>query len=936
MRALAEGSPFGLGNLAERVGELLPHLREIEFMAPERAWLALPAILVLAAAPLLRRRQRRRAPVTLSLLLRATALAALLVVLCEPTFVEHGERVGRVIAVADISPSVGEMGVARAREFLAGAGADVKTVAFAAQPRAVDDPKTLEPASEPATDIRAALRFAAAHAGARRPVRLVVLTDGRDTGGGFSGSGAAATATRLRAHGFEIAAVGVPATTPPAPPPVALRELRAEAVDEPGQVPTLRAVAVADADTEVQAILYIDGSPTEPRTWKLQEGENELLLAPPPLSPGRYHVQLLLTGDKTPDDNIAETTIIVRGAPRVLVLAAEERKALIAQALTAQGMEVRVAGAAGVESFDDYEAIVILPDADAEALDKHAADLTAFVGQRGGGLLAIGGGDGPGLARFAGSPLSFLLPVEVDARRAPQEEPAPPEENSDPQPKIEIKEEETEAYPITLCVLMDRSGSMAGPKIQQAKIAAASAARALTPQDRIAVIAFGDSADVVLAPQAAGDQRRVAALLARMPATGRTVMFAALRRAYQLMAEEKSPIRHIVMISDGVPTDSGRWRDLVLAGTRSKITLSCVGIGFQVDRRHLGTLSKWGKGQMWTVVNAHEIPQVVTQDTLRVVRTRNERGKDAERSAPKPETEKKPEQKPEEQPKPKSDDPPKPPERKPGVAFKADASAPREMLKGVSDADLPEVSGVEESKPRFAAWVAARADDGEEGQPGTPLLAYRRIGLGTTAAFMVDPEAPGGAALREHAEFSRLMGQLLRSILPDGSPAKVQLRTQLSERGQRLVLSVYGEDGARRTDLPVTLAVGGDALPIVRRADGYEAGLPNREEPVTARVRVGAASAPLLERVFVLPGSRDPERGVTGIDREALLQLAGDPDLIDLSAQEALAPPVAPTASTEPVGLPFLLLAAILLPLEAWARRRARSASRLRRATPSA
>ena len=96
------------------------------------------------------------------------------------------------------------------------------------------------------------------------------------------------------------------------------------------------------------------------------------------------------------------------------------------------------------------------------------------------------------------------------------------------------------------------------------------------------------------------------------------------------------------------------------------------------------------------------------------------------------------------------------------------------------------------------------------------------------------------------------------------------------------------------------------------------------------------AGAPLLELVFVLPGSRDPESGVTGIDREALLHLAGDADLIDLSAQVALAPPVAPTASTEPVGLPFLLLAAILLPLEAWARRRARSASRLRRATPSA
>ena len=71
-------------------------------------------------------------------------------------------------------------------------------------------------------------------------------------------------------------------------------------------------------------------------------------------------------------------------------------------------------------------------------------------------------------------------------------------------------------------------------------------------------------------------------------------------------------------------------------------------------------------------------------------------------------------------------------------------AAPREMLKGIPDAELPKVHGFEEGKPRFASWVAATA-----GTDGPPLLAYWRVGLGTAAALTVDPEAPGEEPMSE-------------------------------------------------------------------------------------------------------------------------------------------------------------------------------------------
>jgi hypothetical protein len=280
------------------------------------------------------------------------------------------------------------------------------------------------------------------------------------------------------------------------------------------------------------------------------------------------------------------------------------------------------------------------------------------------------------------------------------------------------------------------------------------------------------------------------------------------------------------------------------------------------------------------------------------------------------------------------------------------------MLKGVPDADLPEVAGVEEGRPRFASWVAARA-----GPDGPPLLAYGRVGLGTAAALAVDPEAPSAQGLREHREFPRLMAQLLRSILPDAPVEPLALERAVRD-DSRLTLRLLGEDGRRRTDLEVLAWCEGRPLKVARRADRYEVELPPRERPALVTVRCAArgdaaaegsaapapaaeadpaapgpaapapaagtdpsSPRPLLERSFVVPPSENRELLRTGPDRGALLRMAGHRGRLDPSPERALAAPESHTTRERPLELPFLLMAAILLPFDAWARRRARSAS---------
>ena len=93
-------------------------------------------------------------------------------------------------------------------------------------------------------------------------------------------------------------------------------------------------------------------------------------------------------------------------------------------------------------------------------------------------------------------------------------------------------------------------------------------------------------------------------------------------------------------------------------------------------------------------------------------------------------------------------------------------------------------------------------------------------------------------------------------------------------------------------------------------------------------LELATASAPLLERRLVVPPSGNRELARTGPDRRTLLRLVGDPDRLDPPAGRVLAVPELELSKRRPLWLPFLLIAAILLPFDAWARRRTRSASR--------
>ena len=101
------------GTLTRWASELL-RLPEVAFGAQDRVWLAAPLLLALLL-PLFLRRSRGAVP---ALLLRALALTALVALLLEPKVLERERVQGSLLVLADVSPSVGDMGRAREKEYL--------------------------------------------------------------------------------------------------------------------------------------------------------------------------------------------------------------------------------------------------------------------------------------------------------------------------------------------------------------------------------------------------------------------------------------------------------------------------------------------------------------------------------------------------------------------------------------------------------------------------------------------------------------------------------------------------------------------------------------------------------------------------------------------------------------------------------------------------
>jgi Ca-activated chloride channel family protein len=163
------------------------------------------------------------------------------------------------------------------------------------------------------------------------------------------------------------------------------------------------------------------------------------------------------------------------------------------------------------------------------------------------------------------------------------------------------REEDTERPPATLQVVLDRSGSMGGGRLDGAVRALLSLVERLAPSDNFGLVSFNNQARVEVPCGPLEDKARVRRLISGLHASGGTDLSSGLLRGVQ-EARRAGADRGgtLLLISDGHAnqgvTDHDLLRQVAADAYAHGVTTTTLGYGLGYDEELLGAVADGGAG----------------------------------------------------------------------------------------------------------------------------------------------------------------------------------------------------------------------------------------------------------------------------------------------------------------------------------------------------
>lgn len=148
--------------------------------------------------------------------------------------------------------------------------------------------------------------------------------------------------------------------------------------------------------------------------------------------------------------------------------------------------------------------------------------------------------------------------------------------------RIEVAEERPA---VNLAIALDRSSSMGGDKIVQARNAALEALSLLGPRDRFSLVAYSDEAETLIESQHPLERERLAAIIRNIQSGGSTALYAGVSQAAAEIRRGRSDgaFNRLILLSDGIankgPSSVEDLRGLSLSLAGEDISVSTVGLG---------------------------------------------------------------------------------------------------------------------------------------------------------------------------------------------------------------------------------------------------------------------------------------------------------------------------------------------------------------------
>jgi Ca-activated chloride channel homolog len=184
--------------------------------------------------------------------------------------------------------------------------------------------------------------------------------------------------------------------------------------------------------------------------------------------------------------------------------------------------------------------------------------------------------------------------------------------------ELEAPEEarQSSSPPLNVSLVVDRSTSMQGEKMDVVKAAAIQVLRNLRQQDILSVVAFSDRAEVIIPAAYHQDRMRLEAKIQMIQPSGATEMYQGLelgvKEVYRSLDSKR--VNHIILLTDGhTYGDEQQCLELAQRLAEHKIGVSCMGIGKEWNDIFLEALSTRTGGSTAYIAQPGDIKRLLLE-----------------------------------------------------------------------------------------------------------------------------------------------------------------------------------------------------------------------------------------------------------------------------------------------------------------------------------
>ena len=177
-----------------------------------------------------------------------------------------------------------------------------------------------------------------------------------------------------------------------------------------------------------------------------------------------------------------------------------------------------------------------------------------------------------------------------------------------------------EHVPLNLSVVLDRSGSMGGEKLEQARDAASLLVRRLWPEDVVSVVAYDDVVETVAEPATGTAQADLVERIGLIQTRGMTNLSGGWLRGRELVSSGRrdGAANRVLLMTDGLAnvgiTEPDQLVGLCRTALDQGITTTTIGFGQDYDEVLLRRMAEAGGGSTYYIEDPDQAPAIFAQE----------------------------------------------------------------------------------------------------------------------------------------------------------------------------------------------------------------------------------------------------------------------------------------------------------------------------------